>query len=215
MIVDNFVVGLSNFIAMQVSPLEDEGIKYIWYAKYKNGDVKYESDNQKNRTEFDSVYKDRNDIKEFGLIGQSRKIYFLLKDGIFRVNTANKNNLYIELDGKRIDITNNPKFVYSDFTARKYIHADVNLGQEVHNLIPEVGPIAVGYTTNIFYNNINIKAEILYLVHNNHDEIKVSLTPNEDVENSDLVLENEYMRDNRITINLQKDQKSEFVINLE
>lgn len=209
------------FINQLKSPLKDEGIDYIWYAKYKDNSFKYEADENKNKTEFDSVYKDRDKIKEFGLIGEGRRISYQLDTGAISntdINGSDYDDFHFSLstDNGTVDITNNPDVIYTDFTARKYIHADISLGQEVHDLVPKVAdPIAFGYITNIECDEIKVKIEVLYFTYKyGGEEIQVSLTPEEDL-SADLAfrLSNTLMT-GTIRVNLQKDQKSAYKIRL-
>ena len=207
------------FIDQLQSPLKDEGINYIWYAKYKDDSFKYEADDNKNKTEFDSVYKDRDKIKEFGLIGEGKRISYQLDTGLIS-NTEMSWNYHddfqfkLSTDNGTVNITENPDADYTDFTARKYVHADISLGQEVHDVIPEIGQIAFGYTTNIECDGINVKVEILYLIYEDREEIKVSLTPDQDLD-ADLAfrLVNTLITGS-IRVNLKKDQRSEYKVRL-
>lgn len=209
------------FINQLKSPLKDEGIDYIWYAKYKDNSFKYEADENKNKTEFDSVYKDRDRIKEFGLIGEGRRVSYQLDTGLLSNTDINGNDyddfhFSLSTDNGTVDITENPDADYTDFTARKYIHADISLGQEVHDLVPKVAdPIAFGYITNIECDEIKVKVEVLYFTYKyGGEEIQVSLTPEEDL-SADLAfrLSNTLMT-GTIRVNLQKDQKSAYKIRL-
>ena len=213
------------FIDQLKSPLKDEGIDYIWYAKYKDNSFKYEADDDKNKTSFDSVYKDRDKIKEFGLIGEGQRISYQLDTGLISMTDINgfDNDDFefrLRTDNGTVNITENPDADYTDFTARKYVHADISLGQEVHNVIPEINQIAFGYTTNIKCDGINVKVEILYLkgiLYLNHEDrevIKVSLTPDQDLD-ADLtfILVDTHIA-GTIRVNLKKDQKSEYKIRL-
>lgn len=213
------------FINQLKSPLKDEGINYIWYAKYKDDSFKYEADENKNKTEFDSVYKDRDKIKEFGLIGEGQRLSYQLDTGLISNTDINGNDhddfqFSLSTDNGTVNITENPDADYTDFTARKYVHADISLGQEIHDVIPEIGQIAFGYTTNIKCDGINVKVEILYLIgvlylnHEDREVIKVSLTPDQDLD-SDLTfrLVNTLIT-GTIRVNLKKDQRSEYKVRL-
>lgn len=208
------------FINQLKSPLKDEGIDYIWYAKYNDNSFKYEANEDKNRTEFDSVYCDRDKIKEFGLIGEGKRISYQLDTGIISntdINGSDHDHFLFSLstDNGTVDITNNPDANYTDFTARKYIHADISLGQEVYDLVPKVAdPIAFGYTTNIECDEIKVKVEVLYFVYTHGEEIQVSLTPEEDL-SADLTfrIANSLMS-GTIRVILQKNQKSVYKIRL-
>lgn len=198
-----------------MSPLKDEGINYIWYAKYNDNTFKYESDESKNRFDFDSVYHDRDKIKEFGLIGEGKRISYRTDSGNISKTDISGNDyddFYFSLSTNNgtVGITNNPDASYTDFTARKYIHTDVNLGQEVHDVIPEVGPIAFGYTTTIECDESKVKVEILYLVYENHEEIKVSLTPEQDLKGELTFRLGDSFISGSIKIDIKKDQRSEF-----
>lgn len=207
------------FINQLKSPLKDEGINYIWYAKYKDDSFKYEADENKNKTEFDSVYKDRDKIKEFGLIGEGQRLSYQLDTGLISNTDINGNDhddfqFSLSTDNGTVNITENPDADYTDFTARKYVHTDISLGQEVHDVIPEVGPIAFGYTTNIECDETKVKVEILYLIYEDREEIKVSLIPDQDLD-ADLTfrLVNTLIT-GTVRVNLKKDQRSEYKVRL-
>lgn len=202
-----------------MSPLKDEGIDYIWYAKYNDDSFKYESDDSKNRTDFDSVYKDRDKIKQFGLLGEGRTINYQLDSGEICNNDAtgfdyDKFLFSLTTDNGTVEITDNPDADYTDFTARKYIHTDISLGQDVHDVVPEVGPIAFGYTTTIECDGFKVKTEILYLVNGNCEEIKVSLTPEKDLKGDLTFILEHTAISGTIGIDIKKDQRSEFKIRL-
>lgn len=209
-----------NFINQLMSPLKDEGIDYIWYAKYNDNSFKYESDDSKNITNFDSVYHDRDKIKEFGLIGDGKKISYQLNTGLIAKTDMNGNisndfHFTLGTDSGTVNITSNPSASYTDFTARKYVHADVSLGQEVHDVIPKVDMFAFGYTTNIECDEAKIKVEILFLTNECGEEIKVSLTPDQDL-SADLtfkLVDNSLMT-GTVKVDLKKDQKSAYKIRI-
>lgn len=209
-----------NFINQLMSPLKDEGIDYIWYAKYNDNSFKYESDDSKNITNFDSVYHDRDKIKEFGLIGDGKKISYQLNTGLIAKTDMNGNisndfHFTLGTDSGTVNITSNPSASYTDFTARKYVHADVSLGQEVHDVIPKVDMFAFGYTTNIECDEAKIKVEILFLTNECGEEIKVSLTPDQDL-SADLtfkLVDNSLMI-GTVKVDLKKDQKSAYKIRI-
>lgn len=197
-----------------MSPLKDEGIDFIWFAKYKDNSFKYEYDESKNKTDFDSVYHDKDKIKEFGLIGEGKRISFLTENGLFGYtdeNGNNENDIQFELSTENgtIQITDNPGAVYSDFTTKRYIHTtDTSLDLEVDVTV-------VGYTTNVECGKSKIKVEILYFVYDNRDEMKVSLTSDNDLkgELSFKILDTIFS--GTIKAELKKNKKSEFTLRIQ
>ena len=50
-----------------ISPVEDLGLNYIWYAEYPHDKLMIEYDDKKNKTSFDDAYTTRYFVKNFGL----------------------------------------------------------------------------------------------------------------------------------------------------
>ena len=134
-----------DYTKLDLSPLEDEGIDYIWFARYfKDNFTKFESNNDKVKLEFDQIYKDRDRIREFGLIGKSRKISIFLNDGLFRLNDQDIIHLYIKTaDDRFLNISNNIDCKYNDIITKKHISGMDDKGK------PIISPIIFGYNTEI------------------------------------------------------------------
>lgn len=130
---------------LDLSPLEDEGIDYIWFARYfKDNFTKFESNNDKVKIEFDQIYKDRDRIHEFGLIGKSRKISIFLNDGLFRLNDQDIIHLYIKTaDDRFLNISNNIDCKYNDIITKKHISGMDDKGKQI------ISPITFGYNIEI------------------------------------------------------------------
>lgn len=199
-----------NYINLDLSPLEDEGIDYIWFARYLKGNLtKFEANNDKAKLKFESIYNDRNLIREFGMIGKSRKIGFYLNDGLFKTNNQDVMQLYIEDKNNKItNISNNMDCVYSDIITKKHI---VGVGEEG---IPIIYPISFGYNTEIKYQDGIIKATVLYDIHSDHDTISVYLESSIDLEESNIVLIHPYseFRLDKVKLNKIDDTNYEAVI---
>lgn len=205
-----------DYINLDLSPLEDEGIDYIWFARYlKDNFIKFESNNDKIKSDFDSIYNDRKLIREFGLIGKSRKISFYLNDGLFKTNTQDIIHLYIETENNQIiNISNNLDCSYDDIISKKSIK---NLKD--NKLI--ISPISFGYNTEIKYQkNEIIKANVLYNIYNNddndhkYDDILIHLTTQMNLENASITLVHPYFefKSNKIKLNKIDDINYEQVL---
>ena len=183
-----------DYTKLDLSPLEDEGIDYIWFARYfEHNFTKFESNNDKVKIDFDSIYKDRDHIREFGLIGKSRKISIFLNDGLFRLNDQDVIQLHIKTaDDKLINISNNMDCKYTDIITKKHINGVDEKGK------PIIYPISFGYNIEIKGQyNVIIKTTVLYNVYEDHDTISVRLTSAEPIiQNSSIVLVHPYFNFN-------------------
>ena len=66
-----------NYLANSISPMEREGLEYIWFATMNNGNLIPEYTNLWTKNNFDDVYKNRYLIKTFGLIGKKERVILL------------------------------------------------------------------------------------------------------------------------------------------
>lgn len=201
-----------------ISPVEDLGLNYIWYAEYPHDKLMIEYDDKKNKTSFDDAYTTRYFVKNFGLLGNKQKISFDVETGIFRrekdfhpdhnVNTASYIGIYLKSDGKIYNF-NNRYNDYTNFTARKYVHADATPGMGMQTLSPSIDYYAVGYKTHIPFDDVEFDFECLYMISADDRElIKVSLAPNKDF---DGVL---FDGKNGSVISLKKDTRSDYMMQL-
>lgn len=183
-----------DYTKLDLSPLEDEGIDYIWFARYfEDNFTKFESNNDKVKLEFDQIYKDRDHIREFGLIGKSRKISIFLNDGLFRLNDQDVIHLYIKTANDRfLNISNNIDCKYNDIITKKHISGMDDKGK------PKISPITFGYNTEIKDQYVGIiNATVLYNIYKDHDSISVRLTSAEPIiQNSSIVLVHPYFNFN-------------------
>lgn len=183
-----------DYTKLDLSPLEDEGIDYIWFARYfEDNFTKFESNNDKVKLEFDQIYKDRDRIREFGLIGKSRKISIFLNDGLFKLNGQDVIHLYIKTaDDRFLNISNNIDCKYNDIITKKHISGMDDKGK------PIISPITFGYNTEIKDQYIGIiNATVLYNIYKDHESISVRLTSAEPIiQNSSIVLIHPYFNFN-------------------
>lgn len=183
-----------DYTKLDLSPLEDEGIDYIWFARYfEDNFTKFESNNDKVKLEFDQIYKDRDHIREFGLIGKSRKISIFLNDGLFRLNDQDVIHLYIKTNDDRfLNISNNIDCKYNDIFTKKHISGMDDKDK------PKISPITFGYNTEIKDKYVGIiNATVLYNIYKDHDSISVRLTSTEPIiQNSSIVLVHPYFNFN-------------------
>lgn len=191
-----------DYINLDLSPLEDERLDYIWFARYfEYNFTKFEANNDKAKLEFESIYKDRDRIREFGLIGKSRKISFFLNDGLFRLNGQDVLHLYIKTaDNRVINISNNMDCIYTDIITKKHINGVNEKGK------PVIYPISIGYNTEIKcqYNEI-IKTTVLYNTYEDHDTISVNLITSEpNMPNSSIVLVHPYFNFDSSSVKLNR-----------
>lgn len=181
-----------DYTRLDLSPLEDEGIDYIWFARYFEYDfTKFESNNDKVKIEFDSIYKDRDRIREFGLIGKSRKISIFLNDGLFRLNGQDVIHLYIKTaDDRFLNISNNVDSKYNDIITTKHISGVDDKSK------PIISPISFGYNTEIKDQYVGIfNATVLYNIYKDHDNISVHLkSADPAIQNSSIVLVHPYFQ---------------------
>ena len=191
-----------DYTKLDLSPLEDEGIDYIWFARYfEDNFTKFESNNDKVKIDFDSIYKDRDHIREFGLIGKSRKISIFLNDGLFRLNDQDVIQLHIKTaDDKLINISNNMDCKYTDIITKKHINGVDEKGK------PIIYPISFGYNIEIKGQyNVIIKTTVLYNVYEDHDTISLQLTtPDPHIPNSSIVLLHPYFNFDSSSVKLNR-----------
>ena len=191
-----------DYTKLDLSPLEDEGIDYIWFARYfEDNFTKFESNNDKVKIDFDQIYKDRDHIREFGLIGKSRKISIFLNDGLFRLNDQDIIHLYIKTaDDKLINISNNMDCKYTDIITKKHINGVDEKGN------PIIYPISFGYNIEIKGQyNVIIKTTVLYNVYEDHDTISLQLTtPDPHIPNSSIVLLHPYFNFDSSSVKLNR-----------
>lgn len=191
-----------DYTKLDLSPLEDEGIDYIWFARYfEHNFTKFESNNDKVKIDFDSIYKDRDHIREFGLIGKSRKISIFLNDGLFRLNDQDVIQLHIKTaDDKLINISNNMDCKYTDIITKKHINGVDKKGK------PIIYPISFGYNIEIKGQyNVIIKTTVLYNVYEDHDTISLQLTtPDPHIPNSSIVLLHPYFNFDSSSVKLNR-----------
>lgn len=191
-----------DYTKLDLSPLEDEGIDYIWFARYfEHNFTKFESNNDKVKIDFDQIYKDRDHIREFGLIGKSRKISIFLNDGLFRLNDQDVIQLHIKTaDDKLINISNNMDCKYTDIITKKHINGVDEKGK------PIIYPISFGYNIEIKGQyNVIIKTTVLYNVYEDHDTISLQLTtPDPHIPNSSIVLLHPYFNFDSSSVKLNR-----------
>lgn len=203
-----------NYTKLDLSPLEDEGIDYIWFARYfEDNFTKFESNNDKVKLEFDQIYKDRDCIREFGLIGKSRKVSIFLNDGLFRLNDQDIIHLYIKTaDDRFLNISNNIDCKYNDIITKKHINGVDEKGK------PIIYPISFGYNTEIKDQYVGIiDTTVLYNIYKDHDSISVRLTSAEPIiQNSSIVLIHPYFNFNSDKAKLNRiDDSIEFEAELQ
>lgn len=201
-----------------ISPAEDEGLDYIWFAKYPNDKIMVEYDDDKNKSSFDDAYASRYFVKEFGLFGNKQKFSFDIEDGAIKrekdyhpehnTNEVSYLSLYIKANGTIYNF-NRPDNDYTNFTARKYIHADAVPGAGIQTVSPSIDCFAVGYKTHVPFSDVEFDLEVLYLIYKDSREmLKVSITPNK---NFDGVL---FAGKHGSLVKLNKDTRSDFVMQL-
>ena len=196
-----------------ISPAEDEGLNYIWYAIYKNGDIVTEYDDNRKKNSFDDVYDSRVFVDKFGLLGNKKSICYNINTGIFERQEYDKDNIksfmpWLKADGIIYDLCSDENG-YEDLTARKYIHADAIPGKKIQTIEPTIDCFAVGYKKHLSFDlhkiNLELDIECLYEIMKDDTEMmRLSLTPNKDLEG---IL---YLNKIGSKINLIKDTRSDF-----
>ena len=117
--------------------------EYIWFAEYNDSSKIYEIENDGKENPFD--YIDKNNIKNFGLIGNGIKFEYNLETGIFDISNK-KFFILIENKDKIIDIEKQKK----DIITFKMAHTDgMIVGRKVTRYKRFIDGYFVGYKTNI------------------------------------------------------------------
>lgn len=205
----------SKIFNSMISPVEDEGLNYIWYAIYKNGDIITEYEDNRKKNSFDEIYDSRIFVDKFGLLGNKKLICYDINTGIFERQEYDKDRArsfipWIKANGIIYDLCFDEKG-YEDLTARKYIHADAIPGKKIQTIEPTIDCFAVGYKKHLSFDlykiDLELDIECLYEIMKDDTEMmRISLTPNKDFE-CQLFLDRVGTK-----INLIKDNRSDFRI---
>lgn len=171
-----------NYLANSISPMEREGLDYIWFATMNNGNLIPEYTNLWTKNNFDDVYKKRYFTKTFGLMGKKERVVFSTDNGIIQDKLSDI-NISLSIGDSVIPITNNVSSEYHDFTARKYIHSDLKLGNKnPQSLNTSIDAYAIGYKTFVCFSSIDIEALLLYFIKLDDSRIiELRLKPNSDI----------------------------------
>lgn len=198
-----------------VSPVEDQGLDYIWYCTYPNGSYGAEYDDKLNKYDFKQAYETRALITQFGIFGKHRKLYFNTSNGVFTVEDKDGNitkELKLKLkfdDGKEYKINDTSEIKYHNITARKYIHADIKPGGTIETSPTVVDNIAFGYLASFVVGMVKFNTVYLYRVYpNGKDLLTVSLTADDDFKG---IL---YCNDIGTDIDLKENNRTDYAIAL-
>lgn len=100
--------------------------RYIWFAKYYDNSILTEFEPGGKENEFKDI--DKENIKEFGIIGENSKIWFDTGDGIIQlINPSSIINTFdfnIEDDKQQLIRITNRNFHYNDIIEYHKVHRD-------------------------------------------------------------------------------------------
>ena len=117
---------------------------FMWYAEYKDGTMDTEFKADLSETPFDNIKRDQ--LKQFGLMGNGGRIYFDIKDGIIHLGGGIDLKLSANLNGVDFNITKNHKLDYSNIIQFKKGVYDFGFGSTPSDMKPcRVGAHFIGH----------------------------------------------------------------------
>lgn len=132
----------NDFLAHNLSPVSKQ--MFIWFVNREDGSSAYEFTNDGENHDYNKEVDDRKDeIKEFGLLGNGSKIYFNTKDGIINIGDR-KIKLFVESDediNVVLSLTENDEANYKNVIQYKKAAFD-------YNPVPGVAQTIPGTVTN-------------------------------------------------------------------
>lgn len=160
---------------------------FMWYAEYKDGTMDTEFKEDLSETPFDSIKRDQ--LKQFGLMGNGGRIYFDIKDGIIHLGGGINLKLSANLNGVDFNITKNHNLDYSNIIQFKKGVYDFGFGSTPSDMKPcrvgahfighkgyfkpEDNPLGLGLHYQMFYE--------LGMMEGEYNQLLVKLTPDKDV----------------------------------
>ena len=132
----------NDFLAHNLSPVPKQ--MFVWFVNREDGSSAYEFTNDGENHDYNKEVDDRKDeIKEFGLLGNGSKIYFNTKDGIIHIGDR-KIKLFVESDediNVYLRLTENDEANYKNVIQYKKAAFD-------YNPVPGVAQTIPGTVTN-------------------------------------------------------------------
>ena len=187
---------------------------FIWFAKYKDGSEIHEIENDQTEQAFTSIKKD--ELSEFGILGNSGRIYFEISNGVIHLDGNRDLNVSGILDdGTRIDFTNNPNISYSDIIQYKKGNYDFTISEDSNVAVMHKSTIAanyIGYKTHMSIDGVlACNYQLIYcLPATGTNSIIFKITPDRDIK---IDLHLTYLaNDDHAPILLTKDHSSSFQI---
>jgi hypothetical protein len=128
---------------------------FIWFAKYNDDSLFTEFEEDKKENEFSKI--DKENLKEFGILGKGVKFYYSAKDGIIWLKDVKGNGNYFEFYLKdeneniiKLSDRNDDK-KYNDIVQYKGFHQDFELKSKnaLHGLVIDSYHIGYKYDINI------------------------------------------------------------------
>jgi len=160
---------------------------FMWYAEYNDGTKDTEFKSDMSETTFDDIKKDQ--LKQFGLLGNGGRIYFDTKDGIIHLGGGIDLNLAVNLNNVDFHITGNKKLDYTNIIQFKKGIFDFGFGEtptaKKPNRVgahfighkgyfkPEDNSLGLGLHYQMFYE--------LGMMEDEFNQLLVRLTPDKDV----------------------------------
>lgn len=130
-------------IEQLLSPASNDGQDYIYFAKYFDGKILYEYDEDLNHLDFNSIEKGK--VKQFGLIGNGIKLYWDIPTGIFHIG---KNEYGIRITNGSLEL---PQYgIQKDLITFKMAHTDSLVsGGSTKSLGNIIDSYFVGFKMNV------------------------------------------------------------------
>jgi hypothetical protein len=136
-----------NYIDKNISPVANQGQHYIWYARYYNGKIIYEFDNDGDETLFDNI--DKSNVEEFGLLGNGTRIHFNTFDGIlYRCDAdgvEHSINVFLMNGNTKIEFTDSRKIDYHNIIEYKQASFDLVTNNSQKKSICHINGYYIGH----------------------------------------------------------------------
>lgn len=151
---------MPQYISNNLSPIPNQ--TFIWYAKYNN-DIpmltEFEDDGKEN--EFNDINKE--ELKEFGLLGNGGKVYFNTNDGVIHLDNEREANIFLENENGITSLTKNDNVKYNDIIQYKkgFLNYDPTVGDRQSKL--NVAINYIGYKARTYVSAMNVLSfQIIY-----------------------------------------------------
>lgn len=141
---------------------------FIWFAKYNDDSILTEFDDEQKENNFNDI--DKENLKEFGLLGKGVKIYYSTEDGIIKMKDTKGHIDIIESSLKNGDavecISSRKDTVYNDIVQFKGFHQDFDplTKDPLHGVV--IDSFHIGYKivikgeTGVIYVRVLLRLEL-------------------------------------------------------